>query len=224
MTSEVDLSTRAHFNADVDFTTDSHHHTLGPGQTQASPGDHDHSGGRNGILIPQGSVVNLIADLATKSPTTHNHDTLYAAIAHSHAYTDVNNYDTDSANLGDDLVRRFRHYNETGAPTSSSLTNCTFDASTTVVRPESTANTAKMYVAALSYTLNANAANAVGTVTLPTGIFTAAPIVLLTLRIATEAYVSMSSPTTTSFTWRMRVFAAQASAVAFLLNVLAVGR
>lgn len=40
-----------HSNDDIDSKAESHHHTLGPTQYQASPGNHDHRGGNSQLLI-----------------------------------------------------------------------------------------------------------------------------------------------------------------------------
>lgn len=40
-----------HTNADTDGNEGSIHHTLGPGHSQASPGDHDHRGGASVALL-----------------------------------------------------------------------------------------------------------------------------------------------------------------------------
>lgn len=40
-----------HTNADTDIRTASIHHTLGPSNTQASPGDHTHDGGTSSLLL-----------------------------------------------------------------------------------------------------------------------------------------------------------------------------
>jgi hypothetical protein len=40
-----------HTNADTDGKRTSMHHTLGPRSGQASPGDHDHSGGDSKLLL-----------------------------------------------------------------------------------------------------------------------------------------------------------------------------
>ena len=58
--SELELYDNAHKAADLDTTTMSLHHSLGPSATQASPGNHNHDTKYSGI--------------------THNHDTDYAPI------------------------------------------------------------------------------------------------------------------------------------------------
>lgn len=40
-----------HTNADVDTRIESIHHTLGPGATQAAPGNHLHDGGTSPLLL-----------------------------------------------------------------------------------------------------------------------------------------------------------------------------
>lgn len=40
-----------HTNDDLDSTPSSHHHTLGPGSTQAAPGNHVHDGGTSPLLL-----------------------------------------------------------------------------------------------------------------------------------------------------------------------------
>lgn len=40
-----------HTNADVDTRIESIHHTLGPGASQASPGNHVHDGGTSPLLL-----------------------------------------------------------------------------------------------------------------------------------------------------------------------------
>lgn len=40
-----------HTNADIDTRIESIHHTLGPGTTQASPGNHIHDGGTSPLLL-----------------------------------------------------------------------------------------------------------------------------------------------------------------------------
>lgn len=44
-----------HFNDDLDVSTTSHHHSLGPTAGQASPGDHMHDGGSSPLLL--GGIV-----------------------------------------------------------------------------------------------------------------------------------------------------------------------
>ncbi len=51
-----------HQNADTDSSASAIHHTLGKGQYQASPGNHNHDG-FNSLMIPQSSVVGLTDDL-----------------------------------------------------------------------------------------------------------------------------------------------------------------
>lgn len=40
-----------HTNADTDIRSESLHHTLGPGNTQASAGNHTHNGGDSPLLL-----------------------------------------------------------------------------------------------------------------------------------------------------------------------------
>jgi hypothetical protein len=40
-----------HENSDLDARAESQHHTLGPGPTQASPGNHRHDGGDSALLL-----------------------------------------------------------------------------------------------------------------------------------------------------------------------------
>lgn len=40
-----------HTNADTDTRPESLHHTLGPGNTQAAPGNHTHDGGNSELLL-----------------------------------------------------------------------------------------------------------------------------------------------------------------------------
>lgn len=40
-----------HTNSDVDLRQESQHHTLGPGPSQASPGNHRHDGGDSELLL-----------------------------------------------------------------------------------------------------------------------------------------------------------------------------
>lgn len=40
-----------HTNDDLDTRVESHHHSLGPSPTQASPGDHIHDGGSSNPLL-----------------------------------------------------------------------------------------------------------------------------------------------------------------------------
>ena len=47
---------KAHTNADTDGSREAEHHTLGPGNAQASPGDHDHRGGSS-VLLLQGTDI-----------------------------------------------------------------------------------------------------------------------------------------------------------------------
>lgn len=54
---------KLHSNDDVDSSSTSHHHTLGTGHDQASPGDHSHNG-KNSKKIGKG--------LDTGFPTTAN--------------------------------------------------------------------------------------------------------------------------------------------------------
>lgn len=45
---EVD---QLHVNADTDIRPESVHHTLGPGNTQGSPGNHIHDGGNSPLIL-----------------------------------------------------------------------------------------------------------------------------------------------------------------------------
>lgn len=45
---EVD---QIHVNADTDIRPESLHHTVGPGNTQASPGNHIHDGGTSPLIL-----------------------------------------------------------------------------------------------------------------------------------------------------------------------------
>lgn len=40
-----------HTNSDVNLRSESQHHTLGPGPTQAAPGNHRHDGGDSELLL-----------------------------------------------------------------------------------------------------------------------------------------------------------------------------
>lgn len=40
-----------HTNSDLDTRPESQHHTLGPGDSQASPGNHQHDGGTSPLLL-----------------------------------------------------------------------------------------------------------------------------------------------------------------------------
>lgn len=40
-----------HQSSDVDLRAEAQHHTLGPGASQASPGDHIHDGGTSPLLL-----------------------------------------------------------------------------------------------------------------------------------------------------------------------------
>lgn len=42
---------RFHTNSDVDLRAEAQHHTLGPGPSQASPGDHTHDGGTSPAIL-----------------------------------------------------------------------------------------------------------------------------------------------------------------------------
>lgn len=46
-----------HTNSDVDTRRESQHHTLGPGPSNASPGDHSHDGGDSQLLLTGYSLV-----------------------------------------------------------------------------------------------------------------------------------------------------------------------
>ncbi len=40
-----------HENSDLNARAESQHHTLGPGPTQAAPGDHKHDGGDSSLIL-----------------------------------------------------------------------------------------------------------------------------------------------------------------------------
>lgn len=40
-----------HTNSDLDTRAEAQHHSLGPGPTQAAPGDHTHDGGDSALLL-----------------------------------------------------------------------------------------------------------------------------------------------------------------------------
>jgi len=40
-----------HTNSDLDLRAEAQHHSLGPGPTQASPGNHTHDGGTSPLLL-----------------------------------------------------------------------------------------------------------------------------------------------------------------------------
>lgn len=46
-----------HTNSDLDLRLESQHHTLGPGPSQASPGDHVHDGGDSALLLEGLSIT-----------------------------------------------------------------------------------------------------------------------------------------------------------------------
>jgi hypothetical protein len=46
-----------HENSDLDARAESQHHTLGPGPTQASPGNHKHDGGDSSLLLEGETLV-----------------------------------------------------------------------------------------------------------------------------------------------------------------------
>lgn len=224
MTSGFDTSVQLHLFDDLDQADQAHHHSLGSGFTQSSPGNHSHNGdARNGIVLPQGSVSNLVTDLAGKSPSSHNHDTHHSIIGHAHTYLTEGGID-GGADISTDLLNRFRQRSSDGVPQTSNLTNCTVGATGTLVQPDSLTDQAKIYACQFSYTLNANAGTASGIITIPAGMFTATPIFFLTPRITISAAVRFSSPTTTQLSWGMYIPTPSASSLAFFLDVLAVGR
>lgn len=45
-----------HENSDLDSRAEAQHHTLGPGPTQAAPGNHTHDGGDSALLL-EGSTI-----------------------------------------------------------------------------------------------------------------------------------------------------------------------
>ena len=51
-----------HRNSDVDTRVESQHHTLGPGPTQGSPGDHRHRGGDSLPLLDDMTITGDISD------------------------------------------------------------------------------------------------------------------------------------------------------------------
>lgn len=48
-----------HVNDDVDSGRDSHHHTLGPGVNQASPGGHSHDGQDSAQLLADVTITGV---------------------------------------------------------------------------------------------------------------------------------------------------------------------
>jgi hypothetical protein len=46
-----------HTNSDVDVRAESQHHTLGPGPSQASPGNHNHDGGTSPLILDGLSIT-----------------------------------------------------------------------------------------------------------------------------------------------------------------------
>lgn len=46
-----------HENSDLDARAEAQHHTLGPGPTQASPGNHTHDGGDSALLLEGETIV-----------------------------------------------------------------------------------------------------------------------------------------------------------------------
>ena len=77
---------RAHTNADTDARLEAIHHTLGSGNTQASPGNHRHDGSDSALLLEGftlagsktanpptallGSIVQALVRLGAKDATT----------------------------------------------------------------------------------------------------------------------------------------------------------
>lgn len=66
---EVD---QLHTNADTDIRPESLHHTVGPGNTQASPGNHNHDGGTSPLILSgftisgsRGGNVAMVSMIAT---------------------------------------------------------------------------------------------------------------------------------------------------------------
>jgi hypothetical protein len=46
-----------HTNADTDARPESAHHTLGPGPSQAAPGNHRHNGGDSELLLSESTIT-----------------------------------------------------------------------------------------------------------------------------------------------------------------------
>lgn len=46
-----------HQNSDLDYSTESQHHSLGLGATQSSPGDHIHDGNSANYLFQNGETI-----------------------------------------------------------------------------------------------------------------------------------------------------------------------
>lgn len=75
--------TEFHTNDDVDTGKDSHHHTLGQGVNQASPGSHTHDGSDSALLLEgftvtgakgtaacDASIIALLVKLGASDSTT----------------------------------------------------------------------------------------------------------------------------------------------------------
>lgn len=65
----ADLVVKFHRNAPVDSRTEDIHHTLGPGPSQASPGDHSHDGGDSPLLLEGYTLVGSKANPTTVLPS-----------------------------------------------------------------------------------------------------------------------------------------------------------
>lgn len=60
---------RFHANDDVDVRGESHHHTLGPKDTQSSPGNHVHDGGTSKKILDGYIIVGSKASPSTVLPS-----------------------------------------------------------------------------------------------------------------------------------------------------------
>ena len=58
-----------HKNADTDARPESAHHTLGPGNAQASPGDHTHDGGNSKKILDGYALQGSKSNFATVAPS-----------------------------------------------------------------------------------------------------------------------------------------------------------
>lgn len=68
----ADAVDQFHTNADTDIRPESLHHTVGPGNTQSSPGNHTHDGGTSSLILSgftisgsRGGNVAMVSIIAT---------------------------------------------------------------------------------------------------------------------------------------------------------------
>jgi len=105
-------SDNLHRFSDLNSATWSQHHTLGPGHTESSPGDHTHNGGTSKV-IPYKSISGLFALLPQVAAITGTTDAS-GFLIFNHGFKDINGNPAIPTKI-------FTQVHDTGTPTFGNI-------------------------------------------------------------------------------------------------------